>query len=203
MTQTLNTTEQQIIAAARKIFMHRGLAGARMQDIADEAGINKAMLHYYYRSKEKLFEIVFGEAIDQLLIKVNNVLAEKMPVEQKLATVVDYYITNLSENPYLPMFVLNEIQQNPDRMVQRFMHAPLFPNIQVFIGEIGTAMENGTFRKVNPAQLMVSIISMCIFPFVARPLLQAAFTVNDMQFGMMMQERKKFVTDFVMHALRP
>lgn len=201
--QTLNTTEQQIIEAARKIFMHRGLAGARMQDIADEAGINKAMLHYYYRSKEKLFEIVFWEAIDQLLVRVNAVLAEKMPVQDKIGAAVSHYITTLSDNPYLPLFVLNEIQQNPDRIVQRFLHAPLFPNVQVFIKEIATAMEQGVFRKVNPSQLMISIISMCIFPFVAKPLLQAAFTVNDVQFGMMMEERKKFVTDFVMHALRP
>lgn len=201
--QTLNTTEQQIIEAARKIFMHKGLSGARMQDIADEAGINKAMLHYYYRSKDKLFEIVFGEAIEQLLVKVNNVLAENMPVEQKITTVIHYYISNISENPYLPLFVLNEIQQHPERIVQRFVHAPLFPNIQLFIGEIGAAMQAGKFRKVNPAQLMVSIISMCIFPFVAKPLLQAAFSVNDVQFGMMMEERKKFVADFVMHALRP
>jgi AcrR family transcriptional regulator len=201
--QTLNTTEQQIIEAARKIFMHKGLSGARMQDIADEAGINKAMLHYYYRSKDKLFEIVFGEAIEQLLVRVNSVLAEPLPVEEKIARAVDHYISNMSENPYLPLFVLNELQQNPDRIVQRFVHAPLFPNVQLLIREIAAAMEAGTFKKLNPAQLMISIISMCIFPFAAKPLLQAAFSVNDVQFGMMMEERKKFVKDFVMQALRP
>lgn len=201
--QTLNTTEQQIIEAARKIFMHKGLSGARMQDIADEAGINKAMLHYYYRSKDKLFDIVFDEAIDQFLVRVNNLLAENMPVQEKIAAAIDHYISNMSENPYLPLFVLNEIQQNPDRIVQRFLHAPIFPNVQLFIREIAEAMEAGTFRKVSAPQLMISIISMCIFPFAAKPLLQAAFSVNDVQFGMMMAERKKFVTDFVMQALRP
>lgn len=203
MMETLNTTEQQIIEAARKIFMHRGLSGARMQDIADEAGINKAMLHYYYRSKEKLFEIVFLEAIEQLLTNVNSELAIPMPVEDKIETVINFYISNLMENPYLPLFVLNEIQQNPDRLVQRFIHTPLFPNIKIFLGELMAAMTEGRFRKVDPAQLMISIVSMCIFPFAAKPLMQAAFTVSDEQFMQMMEARKKFLTDFVMHALRP
>ncbi|MGX5820636.1 TetR family transcriptional regulator [Chitinophaga lutea] len=201
--QTNNTTEQQIIEAARKIFMHKGLAGARMQDIADEAGINKAMLHYYYRSKEKLFDIVFDEAVDKLLARVNTMLAEDLPIARKIEGVVSFYITNISDNPYLPMFVLNEVQQNPDRIIQRFTHTHLFPNIQLFMKEMAAAMERGEFRKVNPLQLLISILAMCVFPFVAKPLVQHLFKVNDVQFGMMMEERKRFVADFVLHALKP
>ncbi|WP_346318114.1 TetR family transcriptional regulator [Chitinophaga sp. YIM B06452] len=201
--QTTNTTEQQIIEAARKIFMQRGLSGARMQDIADEAGINKAMLHYYYRSKEKLFEIVFGEAVQMLLGRVNAIFAGDMPWKEKIVAAVDNYITSISENPYLPLFVLHEINQNPDRMVQQFLHGPLFPNLRAFMLELAMEAEKGNIRKVDPLQLMISIISMCVFPFAAKPLLTGVFQMDPARFKTFIEERKKFVSSFVLHALEP
>lgn len=201
--QTTNTTEQQIIEAARKIFMHRGLSGARMQDIADEAGINKAMLHYYYRSKDKLFDIVLTEAVDQMLSRLNAVFSGDQALPEKIRSAVDNYITGISENPFLPLFVLNEINQNPHRIAERFLSAPNFPNIRGFAQQLMDGMEKGTLRRVDPIQLMISIISMCIFPFVAKPLLQAVFSVDDPAFRRFIEERKVFVTDFVLHALRP
>lgn len=101
MAQERNT-EELIIEAAKKIFVKRGLAGARMQDIADEAGINKAMLHYYYRNKEKLFEIVFNEAFSKVIGRLGNILNQPMPLEEKIRTLVEHYITNIAETPYLP-----------------------------------------------------------------------------------------------------
>lgn len=201
--QTNNTTEQQIIAAARKIFVQKGLAGARMQDIADEAGINKAMLHYYYRSKDKLFEIVFDEAVVQLLSGVNDIFEADMPVREKIIAAVDHYITSLNKAPYLPLFVVHEISQNPERILQKFAHTALLPNMRVFLKELAAEMEKGTMRKVDPWQLMVSLISMCVFPFVGRPLLQAIFQVNDKNFAKTMEERKQFITDFVLTSLKP
>ncbi|GEP96936.1 TetR/AcrR family transcriptional regulator [Chitinophaga cymbidii] len=201
--QTNNTTEQQIIAAARKIFVQKGLAGARMQDIADEAGINKAMLHYYYRSKDKLFEIVFDEAVSQLLAGVNDIFEKDMPAREKIVAAVEHYITSLNKAPYLPLFVVHEISQNPERILQKFSNTALLPNMRMFLKELAVEMENGTMRKVDPWQLMVSLISMCVFPFVGRPLLQAIFQVNDKAFAKTMEDRKKFITDFVLTSLKP
>lgn len=201
--QTNNTTEQQIIAAARKIFVQKGLAGARMQDIADEAGINKAMLHYYYRSKDRLFEIVFEEAVGQLLSGVNDIFQADMTPREKIIAAVDHYITSLGRAPYLPLFVVHEISQNPERILQRFASTTLLPNIGLFLKELAVEMEQGRMRKVDPWQLMVSLISMCVFPFVGKPLLQAVFQVNDKTFAKMMEERKHFITDFVLTSLEP
>lgn len=201
--QTTNNTEQQIIEAARKIFMHRGLAGARMQDIADEAGINKAMLHYYYRSKEKLFEIVFFEAVEKLMSRVSAIFSVDLLLEEKIQSVIGSYISSIAENPYLPLFIMNEINQNPDRFVQRFVHAPSFPNIQGFVMLLKEAMDNGTIRRVDPVQLMISVISMCVFPFVAKPLMQAVFHIDNPSFDTFIEERKSFVSSFVLSALRP
>lgn len=201
--QTTNTTEQQIIEAARKIFMHRGLAGARMQDIADEAGINKAMLHYYYRSKDKLFDIVFTEAVEMLLSRVSAIFTADLLLEDKIQSVIGSYIGSIAENPYLPLFIMNEINQNPDRIVQRFVNTPSFPNIQGFVLLLKEEMEKGTIRRVDPVQLMISVISMCVFPFVAKPLLKAVFHIDDPAFRQFIEERKAFVSSFVLNALRP
>ncbi|MGE7776614.1 TetR/AcrR family transcriptional regulator [Chitinophaga sp. NPDC101104] len=201
--QTTNTTEQQIIEAARKIFMHRGLTGARMQDIADEAGINKAMLHYYYRSKDKLFDIVFTEAVEMLLSRVSAIFTADLLLEDKIQSVIGSYIGSISENPYLPLFILNEINQNPDRIIQRFVNTPSFPNIQGFVMLLKEEMDNGRIRRVDPVQLMISVISMCVFPFVAKPLMKAVFKIDDERFKLFIEERKTFVSAFVLSALRP
>lgn len=201
--QTTNTTEQQIIDAAKKIFMQKGLAGARMQDIADEAGINKAMLHYYYRSKDKLFEMVFQEALEQLLTRINAIFTGDIPFKEKVAAAVDHYITSLSASPHLPIFIINELNQNPDRIVERFVHAPQFPDIRMFMQEMRTEMEKGTIRKMDPMQLMMNTLSMCVFPFIAKPIISNVFKMNDEQYSAVMEERKKSVTEFILMSLRP
>lgn len=201
--QTTNTTEQQIIDAARKIFMQKGLAGARMQDIADEAGINKAMLHYYYRSKDKLFDMVFQEALEQLLKRINMIFKGEMPFKEKVAAAVDHYITALTANPHLPIFIINELNQSPERIVERFVHAPDFPDIKMFMKEMLTEMEKGTIRKMNPMQLMMNTLSMCIFPFIAKPIISTVFRMDDQQYAALMEERKKSVTEFILMSLRP
>lgn len=201
--QTINSTEHQIIEAARKIFIKKGLSGARMQDIADEAGINKAMLHYYYRSKDKLFDIIFQEAVDQMMARINSILKGNMPLNEKIAAAVENYITSLSENPYLPIFVFNEANQHPERLVERFVNTPKFPNVQQFMMEIVAEMEKGTIRRMPPHQLLINLISMCVFPFAAKPIVQSVFRLNDPQFAQLMEERKKVVTEFILMSLRP
>jgi TetR/AcrR family transcriptional regulator len=202
MAQERNT-EEEIIIAAKKVFVQKGLSGARMQDIADEAGINKAMLHYYYRSKEKLFEIVFHEALDKLISRLSDTLNSERPFDAKIKEIVNGYIDGLTENPHVPLFVLNELNQNPERLIKRFKSRPAFPAIQQFLAEIGKAGEKGIIKKINPVQLLLNVLSMCVFPFVARPLVQAVTDINDAQFMAMIEERRKVVANFVLDALKP
>lgn len=202
MAQERNT-EELIIEAAKKIFVKRGLAGARMQDIADEAGINKAMLHYYYRSKEKLFEIVFNEAFSKVIGRLGTILNKPMPIEEKIRVLVENYITSIAETPYLPIFVLNEINQQPEMMVKRISSQPSFPDIMLFMKEIVEGGKKGIIKEVSPVQLFLNVISMCIFPFVARPLIQGVFLQDNVQFDMLIEERKKLVGDVIISWLKP
>ena len=114
------TAEQRILVSAREIFHKRGFEGARMQEIADKAGINKALLHYYFRSKEKLFDAVFDEALKALLPKVKELLNAELPLFDKIKYFTENYITLLMKNMYLPVFVINEMYQNPEKFVGTF-----------------------------------------------------------------------------------
>lgn len=203
MAQDRNT-EELIIEAAKKIFVQRGLAGARMQDIADEAGINKAMLHYYYRSKEKLFEIVFNEALGKIIGRLGQIVIDpELPLEQKIRDLVESYITGVAETPYLPIFVINEINQRPDLLIQRMQSLSGFSNIMSFMKDVIEAGKRGEIKQVSPIQLFLNIVSMCIFPFAAKPLVQGVLQLDNVQFNLVIEERKKLVADVILAWLKP
>ena len=115
---SLSATELKILAAARKVFIRKGLDGARMQEIANEAGINKALVHYYFRNKQKLFEAVFIEAFGKFLPQVSEVIMQEISLIEKIEAVVSRYIDFLQKNPYLPNFVLNELSHEPGNLIK-------------------------------------------------------------------------------------
>src|SRR5580698_7184188 len=104
-----DNSEEKILTAAKKIFLLKGMDGARMQDIADEAKINKALLHYYFRSKEMLFEKIFKEALEKLFPKILDIWKSDVSLFQKIENFCVKYIDMMQQNPYLPLFVLNEV----------------------------------------------------------------------------------------------
>ena len=115
-------TEQRILEAARNIFIHKGYYGARMQEIADEAGINKALLHYYFRSKDRLFETIFQQSFSKFVPVIGGILAGSDPWQKKIGAFVENYLQLLYSNPYLPQFILNEINRDPEG-IRRLFHS--------------------------------------------------------------------------------
>lgn len=196
------STEEKIIAAARKVFLSKGLAGARMQDIADEAGINKALLHYYFRSKETLFEMIFMEAAQKLFPKINFIFESNMPLFDKIEHFADEYITVMVENPYLPSFVLNEINQDPFSFFKKLNEKFGFPDPSLFLKQIEKEIKKGTIKRINPVQLLMNMLSLCIFPFMARPLFQLRMRVGEAQFREFMEQRKKEVPRFIIDSIK-
>ena len=114
-----STTEGKLLAAAKKVFTTKGMAGARMQDIADEAGINKAMLHYYFRDKDKLFEVIFLQEAEKFFPKINTIFESDLPLFEKIEQFVNEYIDEMVENPYLPWFILNELNRDADQFLSK------------------------------------------------------------------------------------
>lgn len=193
-------TEDKIIEAARKIFHRRGFDGARMQEIADEAEINKAMLHYYFRSKDHLFEAVFKEAALKLFPVVISIIESDLDVDEKIKRLIHNYIDFISANPYVPGFVLHELTQNPERMKQFVAHKVLI-RPQKFFAQIQQGVDSGKYIPIAPLQLMVTIVSSCIFPFIAKPMLHAVFGLDQDGFDKFIEHRKEQMTQFILNGL--
>src|SRR5271169_392301 len=131
--KTDQPTKEKILAAAKKVFMTKGMAGARMQDIADEAGINKALLHYYFRSKDKLFEMIYLEEAKKFFPKISMIFQSELPLFEKIKQFADEYISEILENPYLPWFVFNEINRDPDKFLYKVWGRGNLPKPQKFL----------------------------------------------------------------------
>jgi TetR/AcrR family transcriptional regulator len=196
-------TEQTIFDAARKVFQKKGLDGARMQEIADEAGMNKALLHYYFRTKEKLFEGIFNESIGKISLGIQNVFNEKMTVIEKLEALVSIYVDTLSENRYLPLFVLNEMNQHPEKFEAVF-NKFIVVHLKGFLLQVEKEARSGMIKPVNPLHLLMNVLGMIIFPFAAYPVVSLIINKNmDSSVEDFFEARKKEVYDFIEKALDP
>ena len=196
------SAEQKILTAARKVFTTKGMAGARMQDIADDAGINKALLHYYYRDKEKLFETIFLEEAQKFFPKINAIFQSDDPLFLKIEKFVDEYIDEMLENPYLPWFVLNEINRDPDQFMYKLWGEENLPRPGKFLEQIEKEIKKGTIKRINPVHLLMNLLSMTIFPFVAKPMIIRNLRMTDSGFRETMEQRKKEIPGFIIDSIR-
>lgn len=183
-------TRDRILAAAREIFHRAGFDGARTQDIADAAGINKALLHYYFRTKDQLFEAVFEDAFRTHFAPIFEMMAAPdAPLDHKIRRFIDTYIHTLLLHPYLPGFVIHEINRNPQRMAVMAMSAGRGALTAVF-DQLRQGMASGHLRTTDPRQLMVSLMGMVLYPFIARPILTPMLHLDDRAFHDFVLARK-------------
>ncbi len=194
-------TEEQILVAAKNVFQAKGMDGSRMQEIADKAGINKAMLHYYYRSKQLLFEAVFKNAFSLLAPQLNAVLNDDSSVENKIKNFTSNYITFMIKHPYLPNFIIQELNRNPD-FILKLKDNKGFPNIEKFKKQVALEVEKGIIIPISAEQLFINILALNIFPFVAKPLIMALTNVNIKDYKQLIEARKIEVASFIIHSIK-
>lgn len=195
------STEEQILKVARKVFMQHGYDGTSMQMIADEAGINKSLLHYYYRSKEKLFREVFSKVFSQFIPHLGIIFMSDMGLEQKIYAFADRYIDVFIENPLIPIFVMQELSKNPDYLAELVKGAGIDP--EHLLGKISQALENEGVYIRDPRHFFVNLVGLCIFPFAARPLVQRMLFGNDEEaYNEFLEERKKEVPKLMLNAIK-
>jgi TetR/AcrR family transcriptional regulator len=194
--------EEKILAAARKVFTTKGMTGARMQDIADEAGINKALLHYYYRDKEKLFETIFLSEAQRFFPKINNIFLSDAALFEKIENFVNEYIDEMQENPYLPWFVMNEINRDPDQFMHKLWGTDKKFQPGKFLEQIEKEIKKGTIKRVSPQHLFLNLISMTIFPFVAKPMITRNMHLTRAQFSQLMEQRRKEIPKFIIDSIK-
>jgi TetR/AcrR family transcriptional regulator len=203
--------EARILEAARSVFIRRGTAGARMQEIAAEAGVNQALLHYYFRSKDQLSAAVFEQMASRLFPTLMQTLVTDASIAEKVERIVALYHENLAKNPFLPGYVIAELQHHPERIGSLLAKVgggkdPRQTILPVFVrlGEqIEAEVRAGRMRPIGPRQFVVNLVSLCIFPFAARPLLSMMLSLDDEAFPAFIDERRRTLADFYMNALRP
>ena len=194
-------TESQILNAAKNVFQRKGMDGSRMQEIADEAGINKAMLHYYYRSKQMLFEAVFKGAFSLLAPQFNKILNDDNSLEEKIKKFTSSYISFTIEHPYLPNFIIQELNKNPDFML-KMKENNGFPNLEKFKKQVAVEVNNGTLKNVSAEQLFINILALNVFPFIAKPLIKGLIAVKEDGFQQLIEDRKTEVADFIINSIK-
>jgi len=195
------STEEHILEVAREVFMQHGYDGTSMQMIADKASINKSLLHYYYRSKEKLFREIFAKVFSQFIPHLGVIFMSEMTLEKKIYAFADRYIDVFVENPLIPIFVMQELSKNPEYLTVLIREAGINPKIM--LGKIGQALEEEKIYIRDPRHFFVNLIGLCIFPFAARPLIQRMlFDNNEEAYNNFLQERKKEVPQLILNAIR-
>ena len=186
------STEEKFKEAARIVFTKKGYAATKTRDIAEQAGLNLALLNYYFRSKERLFEIVMIEKVQQLLAFMSPVLNNPdTSLHEKIDLITPSYIDMLLKNPDLPMFVLSEIKGNPERFAKMIQ-----TNGNVlqssFIRQIA-----GKKKDVNPVQLFLNFLGMLVFPFIVQPVLQTIVPMSEEAYTQLLEQRKILIPQWM------
>jgi TetR/AcrR family transcriptional regulator len=201
---TGHMTRERIFTAASDIFEEKGYAAARMQEIADRAGINKALLHYYFTTKEQLFRAVFQVLLKKMFEKIFSIFSEEISFKEKIKRFLDEHIEFMIKNPKLPIFLLNELSQNP-ALVEGIKEMVNYEKLRDLIyTRHAKELKGYGIKKNDMPQLMVTVVSFSIFPFAARDMLTLMIPPMDdnKKFNAFMRERKEFASDFVITALK-
>jgi AcrR family transcriptional regulator len=193
-------TEEKILVAARQVFHHKGFNGSRMQEIADLAGINKALLHYYFRNKESLFEKVFNETFSELARKMAEIFLSDMTFMSKVEVFVNFYVNFISRHSYLIQFIINALQEKPERLRDIITRQNVSP--ELFLETIRRQLKDEMGLDIDPLHIYVNILGLVIFPVIAKPLIQSIFGLPDDRMELFFEQRKQIVPKFILNALK-
>ncbi|WP_046247328.1 TetR/AcrR family transcriptional regulator [Hymenobacter terrenus] len=193
------STEERIREAARKVFMAKGYDGTTSRDIAEASGLNVAMTNYYFRSKEKLFQLTFEDFHRKFFAKMNSIINEDIPLRKKVSLMIDHEYEMVEQNPDLPMFVMYEMRRNPN----------LFPELPpkslskhaFIVRQVKEAIAKGEMKPIAPMQLMLLITSNVQHPFMARSIVSHAFRLSESEFAALVGKHKQTVKDMLLTYL--
>jgi len=183
------------------VFLEQGYEGAKIRQIAEEAGVNLAMVNYYFRSKGELFKSIYLETFRELLGRIGVMLNEETPLEVKIWKVVDQYTDFILENPLLPGFVLSELRTNGAAFFQELNVKGIIEQ-SVFHRQLLQEAQKGHIRPVEPLQIVSTLMSSIIFPVMAKPMLSYVGNLDEAGFRQFMLTRKQLIPEMIMAYLK-
>jgi AcrR family transcriptional regulator len=189
-------TERIILEAAAKVFMQKGKLGASMQDIADEAGINRTLLHYYFRNKDRLFDKVFDKLFAQAFPAMLGIITSKRPFLERIEMFIEAYSGLLRDNPYLPVFIFQELSLNPERLVSKIREMGFIP--EEILNGLTIELKNAGMPGMDPRHFFASMMGMVLFPYIGRPIFQVIAFQNDADaYESFLSERTEQIPHFI------
>jgi len=195
-------SETKIKAAARVVFYKKGYVGTRTRDIAKEANMNLALLNYYFKSKEKLFELIVFETLTSFYQTIGTVFNDvTTTIEKKIQLVTEKYIDLIIAEPEIPLFVMSEIRRNGPAILEKLPAVNAIMQ-SVFIKQYKEAAKNGKITEPNPMHFLMNMMGLIVYPFINGPVMKKVGKLNDRQFDKLMQERKKLIPIWVNAMLK-
>ena len=183
-------TETRIKAAARVVFHKKGFAGARTRDIAEEAQINLALLNYYFRTKEKLFQLIMVETLGEFNQAMGEVVNdETTTLEKKIQLISEKYIDLTIAEPEIPLFIMSEIRTHGAEILEKLPAKGILQSF--FIKQYLQAVKDKRIIEQNPLHFLMNLTGLITFPFINSPILKKVGKLNDKQFNKLMEERKR------------
>lgn len=198
------TTEELILQAATRVFQEKGFAAARMDEIAKEAGINRALLHYYFRSKEKMFDIIFAVKFKAFFSGVAGIFQAEISIFDKVTALVDLELSVISQNPELPLFIIGELNRNPERLIKMMQKNNV--NMAAILVQLEKQLQEeylaGKIKKFTAYAFVLNIMGLCLYPFIAKNLIIHIVGVEKEKFLEFVSGRKQEITDFIIAGMK-
>lgn len=185
-------TEKLIKEKAKTLFFKKGFLNATTQEIADEAGVNRALIHYYFRSREQMLEILLDETLQEKKGRVRSILTSELPFREKIAnyinTIVDYGL----KYPYLDNFIVSEMARRPDK-IKIFCAKDRFKSSDLIREALEKEVKKGRITPISAEHFMVNLISLCNYPLLAKSVIQTIHGLSDAQYRKFLVERKRII----------
>ena len=195
--------EDRIVDVAKDVFLENGFEMTSMSDIAAKVGINRPTLHYYFRTKERMFRAVLAPIFETFMPKVQTILAGDIPFIERLEKILDEYLIIFSENPFLPRFVLSEIQRNPDNLILMIHRFGIERMLQQLSEILDKEMDTGKINRIPHIIILCTFYSQLTLPFLTRNMLMKVFSDDTARYKVFLEEWKQNILSQMRYLLCP
>lgn len=182
-------TEQLIKTTAKRIFFTEGKLHATTQDIANAAGVNRASLHYYFRTRDQLIAVVFKESMQELSRRLGKIMGARQPFQEKITTLIDVFTAEMRRYPYQETFLVTELNSAGLDLVKDIEESP----VNQFLAEIEAEMQAGKIGITNPKHFLMNLFSLLSYPLIMAPLYRQFFGMDQQEFDQLISERRQLI----------
>lgn len=201
--QPIDNTRERLKEAARVVFLKKGLDGARTQEIADLAEANPALIPYYFKSKQKLFDIILVEALNAFIGRVEKIVNDgTTDFETKVYKLVDCYSEMVLQSPHLPLYSITVIRKGNSAVINYTKQMRNMLHVSVMARQLKQEVEAGKYKPTNIAHVLMNLLGLTIFPALAAPVLQTIGDMKEVHYNQLIESRRKHITGWVLHTMR-